>query len=167
MARVALISMFLAIHFATISLAAPQNPQPPTQLPIPCLTVMQGDWDGDGLDNLTECQLGTNQMNADSDGDSFNDFDELEYGTDPLNPNSDGDSLTDGCEYQWVMSIDVALDPLVFDVDSDTDEIPDALENWFGLDAGSMDTDQDMLWDREEWKPCPKFAKGCSVSCAM
>ena len=44
-----------------------------------------GDWDGDGLTNLEEYQLGTNPKSRDTDGDGLSDKDEVDfYHTNPL-----------------------------------------------------------------------------------
>lgn len=43
-----------------------------------------GDNDNDGLDNLTELEIGTDLNNADTDHDNINDKDELDAGTNPL-----------------------------------------------------------------------------------
>ncbi|SEL05618.1 von Willebrand factor type A domain-containing protein [Ruminococcus albus] len=57
-----------------------------------------GDWDEDGLINISETQEGTSVQNSDSDGDGISDGDELKLGTDPLNPDTDGDDMLDGYE---------------------------------------------------------------------
>ncbi len=49
-----------------------------------------GDPDGDGLDNISEMQYGSNPNNPDSDGDGMSDKDELDRGSDPMDPD-DGD----------------------------------------------------------------------------
>ena len=46
------------------------------------------DFDKDGLDNLSEYQLGTDINNPDSDGDGFNDGVEIKNGTDPKDSGS-------------------------------------------------------------------------------
>ncbi len=84
------------------------------------------DYDNDGLDNLTEHNLGTELDNWDTDGDTLSDFfenewdatdpnnwndpnydgdgdglslyEEYQYGTDPSNPYSDTDNTNDGDE---------------------------------------------------------------------
>ena len=97
-----------------------------------------GDYDGDGLPNLLEHQLGLDPTRRDSDGNGVDDADEdydndglsnlleLELGTDARNPDSDDDGLADGLEYQ------LGTNPLA--KDSDGDGIPDAVEVHFGTD---------------------------------
>jgi len=46
------------------------------------------DTDGDGLDDATELELGTDPLLADTDGDGVNDADEIDAGTDPLVANA-------------------------------------------------------------------------------
>ncbi|MFT6239449.1 MAG: hypothetical protein ACJAQT_001528 [Akkermansiaceae bacterium] len=46
------------------------------------------DQDGDGLSNIQESALGTNDALADTDSDGASDFDEVAAGTDPLDPAS-------------------------------------------------------------------------------
>lgn len=43
----------------------------------------KGDFDGDGLTNEEEVNIGTNPVNADTDGDGVNDGDEVKRGSDP------------------------------------------------------------------------------------
>ena len=57
-----------------------------------------GDCDGDGLDNETELQLGTDPANPDTDGDGLLDGAEITAGTDPLDDDTDDDGLMDGTE---------------------------------------------------------------------
>ncbi|MCR5542426.1 MAG: VWA domain-containing protein [Ruminococcus sp.] len=57
-----------------------------------------GDWDGDGLVNISETSEGTSVQNCDTDGDGLSDGDEMTLGTDPLNPDTDGDDMYDGYE---------------------------------------------------------------------
>jgi hypothetical protein len=47
-----------------------------------------GDWDGDGLSDLEECEHDTDPTNPDSDGDGCTDGDEVGAGTDPNDPQS-------------------------------------------------------------------------------
>lgn len=57
------------------------------------------DSDKDGLDDVREKELGTNQFNADTDADGLNDSDEvIIWKTNPLNPDTDNDTYKDGEE---------------------------------------------------------------------
>lgn len=47
----------------------------------------EADFDGDGLSNLKEMELGTDFRRADTDGDGISDYDEIRLGTDPLTAN--------------------------------------------------------------------------------
>ena len=90
----------------------------------------------------------------DTDHDGLSDSFELDIGTSPTNTNADRDALRDGCEWYLVDIHDVPLGLNVFDPDTDADGIPDAVETSFGINPTSNDTDQDILFDREEWDPC-------------
>lgn len=68
------------------------------------------DYDGDGIDNKTEQEMGTVLYSPDSDFDGIYDYDEINvYHTDPLNEDSDGDGASDGFE------ISIGYDPNHFD----------------------------------------------------
>ncbi len=57
------------------------------------------DTDKDGLDDIREKELGTNQNLADTDSDGLNDGEEvIIFKTNPLNPDTDGDGYVDGKE---------------------------------------------------------------------
>ncbi|GHC13530.1 hypothetical protein GCM10007047_33610 [Cerasicoccus arenae] len=76
------------------------------------------DYDGDGLDNATETELGTEILTADSDGDGLPDGWEVVYGFNPLyagdaTSNADGDILRALDEYL------LGTDPTVPDSDLD------------------------------------------------
>lgn len=59
------------------------------------------DYDGDGLINLEEVQIGTNPAVVDSDADGLTDYDEIYvYGTDPTKYDTDGDGISDYDEIQ-------------------------------------------------------------------
>ncbi len=74
-----------------------------------------GDYDGDGLTNLQEYNLGTDPTKPDTDGDGLNDYDErFVYGTDPLNADTDGDGISDGDEVNLYHT-----NPLNADTDGD------------------------------------------------
>jgi hypothetical protein len=118
-----------------------------------------GDFDGDGLTNLQECQLGLSPCNADSDGDGMPDgwevqhslnpavndssadadndgltnLEEYQHVTDPNNPDSDGDDMPDGWEVQN------GIDPLADDADLDADN--DGFSNLTEYQFGSMAND--------------------------
>ena len=65
------------------------------------------DCDGDGIDNLTELDLGTDLCLKDTDGDKLDDKKEIDkYTTDPINKDTDGDGVSDGKE------IELGTDPL-------------------------------------------------------
>lgn len=86
------------------------------------------DYDGDGLSNRLEAQLGTQAWSIDSDGDGL--YDDEEYwdqGTDPLDPDTDRDGLTDGDEVFVYFT-----DPVY--PDTDGDGISDGAEVRRGLD---------------------------------
>ncbi len=58
------------------------------------------DYDGDGLSNIKEVELGTSLILEDTDGDLISDYDEV-YGEPPTNPlevDTDGDGLNDNIE---------------------------------------------------------------------
>ncbi len=100
-----------------------------------------GDIDNDGLDNLTEFQLGTDPNNADSDNDGLTDGDEVNtYLTKPLRPDTDVDGIKDGEE------IANETDPLS-NVDSDRDGMSNDWENIRGtrarVDDARIDADKD------------------------
>ena len=56
------------------------------------------DPDGDGLDNATEAELGTDPWWRDSDGDGLEDGEEIAAGTEPLLSDTDGGGANDGWE---------------------------------------------------------------------
>ena len=59
----------------------------------------ENDKDGDGLDDATEDELGTDKYMSDTDGDGVSDKDEIEkFKTDPTNVDTDGDGHRDGVE---------------------------------------------------------------------
>jgi uncharacterized protein (DUF1800 family) len=81
------------------------------------------DPDGDGLNNRSEFQNGTNPTDSDSDNDDLTDSREITRGTNPLNFDTDGDGLLDGKE--------ITTNPLL--ADTDEDSFPDNIE----LEQGS------------------------------
>jgi hypothetical protein len=86
------------------------------------------DTDSDGLDNVTEYDIGTNYQDPDSDGDGLSDGWEIARGFNPLDPS------------------DVLLD-------ADEDGLPDWWEHWFfdGLEQdGDGDFDGDGILNRFE-----------------
>lgn len=79
------------------------------------------DFDGDGLKNIDEYNIGTNPYSEDTDNDLLSDYEEyITYKTDPLVDDTDNDGLIDGDE------IKLKLNPL--SKDSDNNGINDSLE---------------------------------------
>lgn len=99
-----------------------------------------GDFDGDGVDNLTEHDNGTDPTNPDTDGDGFEDGVEDDLGTfvsltatgtDPRIPDMDGDGLLDEVETNTGIFVDLSgtgTNPLVADDDIDFDGYSSAFE---------------------------------------
>ncbi|WP_168210874.1 MYXO-CTERM sorting domain-containing protein [Persicimonas caeni] len=103
------------------------------------------DSDGDGLTDDEEAFEGTDPNNADTDGDGLSDYDEVHvHHTDPNNADTDGDGLTDGEE---VNRYDTH--PRLPDTDGDGLSDYDEVHN-HGTDPNQQDTDGDRLTDAEE-----------------
>jgi len=94
------------------------------------------DSDGDGLDDATESELGTDPLLWDTDSDGFSDGEEVAAGTDPLDPAS------------FPVRADAASD--ASGVDSDNDRLADADEEALGTDPTNPDTDGDGYYDGDE-----------------
>lgn len=98
----------------------------------------EGDYDGDGLDNLGEYNAGTDPGYFDSDGDLLPDGWEVDYGLNPLNGDQnadgvpdyendfDGDGLNNGGESNYGTNPNIT--------DTDGDGVPDATEAGQGSD---------------------------------
>jgi len=92
----------------------------------------------------------------DADGDGLDNETELEWGSDPFNPDTDGDGVPDGSE--WPGDSDGDGIPDVLDPDSDNDGIPDGVEDSNGngivdpgeTDPRNPDTDGDGIPDGVE-----------------
>src|SRR3989339_496901 len=103
------------------------------------------DYDGDGLTNDRERELGTDPHNPDTDNDGLFDGMEIkQYKTDPANADTDNDGLNDGPEVN-----DYGTNPTV--MDSDGDNINDGDEvRKYKTNPVADDTDSDGLKDGEE-----------------
>mgnify|MGYP002624860346 CR=1 FL=1 len=114
------------------------------------------DTDEDGLPNLIEKEIGTDQYDPDSDGDLLPDgYEVLTLGTDPLKPDTDdngisdydedfdGDGLTNGQEYE------LGTNPYVEDTDGDNLLDGDEINTYF-TNPLEVDTDGDGLNDDDE-----------------
>ena len=97
---------------------------------------LHDDYDGDGLTNLEERELGLNYFLPDSDFDGLSDGWEVEHGSNPLAWDSDGDGVRDG------------------DQDDDGDGLGTALEVELGTDPTKADTDGDGITDGDERLLC-------------
>ena len=106
------------------------------------------DIDGDGLNNLSEYENGTNPNSGDTDGDGLNDDAELlTYGTDPENWDTDGDLISDGLEANY------GFDPVNGDdlhTDNDSDGMTTYDELIYGTNPSIADTDGDGVNDGDE-----------------
>ena len=94
------------------------------------------DSDGDGLDDATESELGTDPLLWDTDSDGVSDGEEVAAGTDPLDP----------------ASVPVRADaaPGGSSLDSDADRLADVDEAAFGTDPNNPDSDGDGYYDGDE-----------------
>jgi alpha-tubulin suppressor-like RCC1 family protein len=130
------------------------------------------DWDNDGLNEEDEISDSTNPYAWDTDDDGLSDGEEKFYKTNPLVIDSDGDGLTDYDELSGYTSpingrhLDpnhpFSISPLYLDylmvenADSDQDGIPDAIENFYGLNPASAtdalgDLDADGITNLQEY----------------
>lgn len=78
----------------------PERPDAPNpdDVPTGTGTPMEGDSDGDGLeDAIEQFWVGTDPSNPDTDGDGLTDF-EVVFGLNPLSADTDGDGINDGEE---------------------------------------------------------------------
>ena len=103
----------------------------PISTRAPTVTIVDTDYDGDGLPSSVELRLGTNPYDADTDGDSFDDPTEVVVVASPVD--SDGDGIID------------ALDP-----DDDGDGLLTALEWAMGTHRLIPDVDNDGILDGAE-----------------
>src|SRR5215207_4056063 len=94
------------------------------------------DNDGDGLDDASESELGTDPLLWDTDSDGFSDGEEVAAGTDPLDPES------------VPVSADAA--PGGSSLDSDADRLVDVDEAAVGTDPNNPDSDGDGYYDGDE-----------------
>ena len=91
------------------------------------------DTDEDGLPNLIEKEIGTDQYVPDSDGDLLPDgYEVLTLGTDPMKPDTDDNSISD------------------YDEDFDSDGLSNGQEYELGTKPYVEDTDEDNLLDGDE-----------------
>jgi hypothetical protein len=103
------------------------------------------DFDGDGLNNLSEINYGTSIFSSDSDHDGLNDYEEIyDYFSDPLDKDYDNDGITDGDEVNLYDT-----NPLLKDTDNDgLDDITEI--SFYNTDPRDDDCDNDGLKDGEE-----------------
>lgn len=108
--------------------------------------ILEPDFDGDGVSDDREAELGTDPFDADSDDDGLIDGKEIEVGTDPLNSDTDSDGMLDGWEVLF------ELDPLTDDsqLDPDGDQLKNIEEFNAGSNPNSSDTDGDGINDFDE-----------------
>ena len=102
----------------------------------PVETAGPTDSDGDGLDDASESELGTDPLLWDTDSDEVSDGEEIAAGTDPLDPAS------------FPVPADTASE--ASSLDSDADRLADADEAVVGTDPTNPDTDGDGYYDGDE-----------------
>lgn len=113
------------------------------------------DRDGDGLDNDTEAELGTDEADADTDDDGLLDGEEVDLQTDPFDADTDGDRILDGTEV-GVTAPHAHTDLEVFRPDLDPDTVTDPLgrdTDGGGLGDGSEDANSNGRVDPGETDP--------------
>lgn len=111
-----------------------------------------GDFDGDGVNNLTEHDNGTDPTNPDTDGDGYTDGVENDLGTftsltatgtDPRIADTDSDGLLDGVETNtgiFVNTQNTGTNPLLADGDIDFDGYSTTYEIANGFDPTSAES---------------------------
>lgn len=118
------------------------------------------DFDGDGLSNADEFQLGTAATNVDHDGDDLWDGWEVANGFDPVGTNerdlhADSDGLTNYEEFsfRFLPEYGQSSNPRSNDTDSDgiDDNVEHATLGGLGFKPTSRDSDADGLFDESEW----------------
>jgi hypothetical protein len=125
-----------------------QAPVSPTASAARPAALGPGDLDADGLDNVSEQQIGTDPVVADSDGDNLSDGVEVNgfrlpndartWRSDPTQRDSNGDGLADPQEWH----LDAAGNRIA--TDSDGDRVPDLFDD---------DNDNDGVPDRVDLSP--------------
>ena len=108
------------------------------------------DFDGDGLTNLQEFDLGTSIFLSDTDSDGLSDSAEGSIGSNPLLADSDNDGLLDGEEPSPTADSDNDGIINVLDRDSDNDTLPDGAEVRIGLNPLRADSNGNGISDRDE-----------------
>jgi len=104
-----------------------------------------GDFDGDGLNDVDELAFHTDPTRADTDGDGLDDGAERDAGSDPLESDTDGDGLTDADEVLAERPTDPTL------TDTDGDGLDDGVEAAIGSDATDAASPVVMADSVAEW----------------
>ncbi len=130
------------------------------------------DYDGDGLMNIIEFDIGTEANNNDTDGDGMSDgyefYNYLDYmindanddydgdglmniiefdiGTEANNNDTDGDGMYDG--YEYYNGLDYTIDDAL--LDNDNDGLSNYMEFLYNSNPQDSDTDNDGLLDGNE-----------------
>jgi large repetitive protein len=129
-----------------------------------CLSIPTLDCDGDGIDNQTEVDNGSDPSDpcdpdagavalSDCDNDGLNAGEEVLAGTDPANPDTDGDGFVDGDEVTDGSDPTNPCDPSAIAIltsDCDNDGLTADDEILFGTDPSNPDTDGDGINDGDE-----------------
>ncbi len=102
------------------------------------------DYDGDGITNIEEVQIGTDLDKIDSDKDDISDYEEINiYNTNPCDYDTDDDSLSDGDE------VVLGLNPLIQKTDGIT---PDS-EREFVQELSEENVSESLLKNDNMAKP--------------
>jgi hypothetical protein len=102
------------------------------------------DSDADGIGDVYEPSFGTNPLKNDTDDDEIGDYEEIfVYFTDPCSNDTDIDGMPDGWEIRYGLNA-TTIDG---DEDRDTDGLSNLEEYLYGTDPTNSDTDKDGFPD--------------------